>query len=262
MMPNQIERIIASGNFKPLAELVDDVTNEPPNEFPEVIFLEPSYTDAPHFGSTRDDHAPSAALGGQQFLNEIYWLIRARDELAGTVMIITYDEHGGFFDHVSPPLIATSPPEGCHTNPGFRSLGVRVPAMVVSPFVSAGYFYTGVLDHTSILKFIGQKFGTRNGRPPGYSAEVDTRRVDSVYDVLNLSEPRTEMFISAIPESDQYITQQTKPAGYLPDKARPPSILSGAFKFGLDAIGRHTGTNGRFADLHAAFPPDPLTHLA
>jgi len=262
MMPNQVKTIVAGGNFKPLSDLVDDIINESPSEFPEVVFVEPSYTDAPHLGSTRDDHAPSSALGGQQFLNEVYRSIRGSDQFQSTVMVITYDEHGGFFDHVSPPLIATEPPEGSHTNPGFQSLGVRVPALVVSPFVSAGHCHTGVLDHTSILKFIGEKFGTRNGRPAGYSPEVDSRPVDSVYRVLNLATARDENFATAIPEEDQYIQERTQPVGYLPVHSTPPTTLSAAFKFGLDAVGRCAGQNSRFADLHAAFPPDPVTHLA
>lgn len=262
MMPNQVERIIGSGNFKPLATLIDDVNNEPPDEFPEVIFLEPSYTDAPHLGSTRDDHAPSSALGGQQFLNEVYRSIRVSPQFSSTVMIITYDEHGGFFDHVSPPLIPTIPPEGCHSNPGFRSLGVRVPALVVSPFVSPGHCYTGVLDHTSILKFIGEKFGARNGNPQGFSREVDSRPVGSVYEVLNLANARDEQFVTAIPEADQYIQQETEPVGYLPTSNAPPSTLSAAFKFGLDYVGRYAGEDSPFAELHAAFPPDPVIHLA
>src|SRR5947207_1451457 len=65
MMPNQIDRILTSGNFRPLAKLWDDVNDEPPNEFPEVVFVEPWYTDGPHHSVSRDDHAPSSIVGGQ-----------------------------------------------------------------------------------------------------------------------------------------------------------------------------------------------------
>ena len=263
MMPNQIGRILTSGNFRPLATLWDDVNDEPPNEFPEVVFVEPWYTDGPHHSVSRDDHAPSSIVGGQQFLNEVYRSIRVNPNWDGTVMIVTYDEHGGFFDHVSPPGVITPAPDGAHSNPGFTSLGVRVPAIVVSPFVSAGSICDKPLDHTSVLKFIGQKFGERNGKPPGYSPQVDERDVQSVYDVLDLEKGRAGNFVTAFPLDDTYLNQATPPAGYLPTSGRPPSTLAGAFKFGLDAIRKHPGYNDHYYDdLLSAFPADPVTHLA
>jgi phospholipase C len=263
MMPNQIERILTSGNFRPLEKLWPDVDDESPKQFPEVIFIEPSYTDSPHLGLTRDDHAPSSIVGGQQFLNELYRSIRVNPNWGNTVMIITYDEHGGFFDHVSPPLVVTPAPGGNHSNPGFNSLGIRVPAIVVSPLVSAGRLYDKQLDHTSILKFLGEKFGQRNGKPPGYSPEVDAREVNSVYDVLDLAEPRVEKFVTAFPSVDAYLNQLAPPAGYLPGNSKPPTTLGEAFKFGLDSIRKHPAyTKGHYDDLLSAFPPDPITHLA
>jgi len=178
-------------------------------------------------------------------------------------MIVTYDEHGGFFDHVSPPGVITPAPDDAHSNPGFASLGVRVPAIVVSPFVSAGSVCDKQLDHTSILKFIGQKFGDRNGKPRGYWSQVDERDVCSVYDVLDLEKGRTGDFVTAFPLDDTYLNQATPPAGYLPTSNRPPSTLAEAFKFGLDAIRRHPGYNEHYYDdLLSAFPADPVTHLA
>jgi phospholipase C len=262
MMPNQVGRILSSGRFKPLKDLWGDARDESPTEFPEVIFIEPSYTDAPHLDSSRDDHAPSSVVGGQQFLNEVYRSIRVCSRWQNLVMVITYDEHGGFFDHVSPPLLETKPPAGNHTNPGFRSLGVRVPALVISPFVSARHFCSNRFDHTSILKFIGEKFGTRNGHAPGYSVDVDRREVDSVYDVLNLDTARDENPISAFPDTDTYIAQATTPVGYIDGSSPPPSTLGEAFKFGLDAIRTHSDYNGKYDALLASFPADPVTHLA
>ena len=98
----------------------------------------------------------------------------------GTVLVVTYDEHGGFFDHVSPPTgISTNPPAGS-SYASFTSLGARVPGFVVSPLVAPGSVYSGQLDHTSILKFIADKFSGGEG----YSPEVDNRTVGSVSDVL------------------------------------------------------------------------------
>lgn len=261
MMPNQIPRILTSGRFRPLEKLWEDVNSESPEEFPEVIFVEPWYTDGPHASVSRDDHAPSSIVGGQQFLNEVYRSIRANPNWGSTVMIVNYDEHGGFFDHVSPPAVVT-PASDTHTNPGFSCLGVRVPAMVISPFVTPGRIYSECLDHTSVLKFIGQKFGTRNGRRAGYSPQVDSRgRVNSVLDVLDLNSARTENPPAAFPLEEEYLNQQMPPAGYLPTCSAPPSILAEAFKVGLDIMRKNPAYPGSYYDqLLAMFPTDPTTH--
>lgn len=262
MMPNQILRILTSGRFRPLATLWDDVSNESPDEFPEVIFVEPWYTDGPHHNLSRDDHAPSSVVGGQQFVNEVYRSIRVNPNWAGTVMVLTYDQHGGFFDHVSPPRVVTNPPDNTHSNPGFSYLGVRVPALVISPFVSSGKVYNKRLDHTSILKFIGEKFGKRNGKVKGYSPLVDARDVYSLYDVLDLDTARAENAVAAFPLSYEYLDQPVAPAGYLPSSGVPPSILAQGFKFGLDTIRNHPNyNNGYFDDLLRDFAADPVIHL-
>jgi phospholipase C len=79
------------------------------------------------------------------------------------VMVVTYDEHGGFFDHVSPLLVTADCGPG---NEPFKSTGIRVPSFVVSPFVSPGDIYHNNLDHTSILEFLSEWLtpGTRTRR--------------------------------------------------------------------------------------------------
>jgi phospholipase C len=84
------------------------------------------------------------------------------------VFIVNYDENGGFFDHVPPPV----PPAGTTgeylTGPlpssaggvaGPVGLGFRTPALVISPFSAGGYKYSGTLDHTSTLRLIETRFG-------------------------------------------------------------------------------------------------------
>ena len=74
-----------------------------------------------------------------------------------TVMILTYDEHGGFFDHVQPLPIVTKDPRGRY--PDFISTGVRVPAIVISPLVSPGKNLRPSAGSYVDSKFLGQKFG-------------------------------------------------------------------------------------------------------
>src|SRR5205085_9983779 len=88
---------------------------------------------------------------------------------AKTALFITYDENGGFFDHVPPPTPATgtageyltvSPlPSDAGGVTGPIGLGFRVPTLVVSPFSRGGYVSSGVFDHTSLLRFIETRFG-------------------------------------------------------------------------------------------------------
>jgi phospholipase C len=107
------------------------------------------------------------------------------------MMIVTYDEHGGFYDHVSPLAI----PMRVTTQEGFpidfESTGLRVPAFVVSPLVKSGSVYRDPLDHTSILQLIADKF--HGGKP--YSADTEPRQsyLSSLSSVLNLSTPRTDV---------------------------------------------------------------------
>jgi phospholipase C len=188
LMPGWAPKMIVSDQFRRFDRLATDFALEPDNTFPQVIFVEPTYTDAPHVGEGTDDHRPSSVLGGQRLLLDIYKaLVSNRKRWLRTAMFITYDEHGGFYDHVQPLPIVTKDPKGRY--PDFVSTGPRVPGLVVSPFTSRGQVFSGPLDHTSILKFLGQKFGGNH-----YLPEVDNRAgVGSVLDTLDLASPRPEI---------------------------------------------------------------------
>jgi phospholipase C len=255
MMPNWIPDILKEDRFRPFARLLNDAENDPPDEFPQVIFIEPAYTDAPHLGLCSDDHAPSAIKGGQAFLLEVYrCLTQYPDIWKGTVMIVTYDEHGGFFDHVSPPFLRTDPPVGAHYKRPFETLGIRVPAFVISPFVKPKTVFNDRLDHTSILKFIGKKFG----KAGSYSDIVDKRAVGSVLDVLNV--PNADRTAPAIPSLIPYLQKQPPKAGFVPGTA-PDTPIQKCFQNALDNIRSHPDKPvGKFDALLAAFPPRP--HLA
>ena len=174
------DAVAGRGQFCALSSLADDFKHD--RDFPQIVFVEPKYTDD-HFSPPipSDDHGPSSISGGQDFLRRVYCALTANpDRWRHTVMISTYDEAGGLFDHVSPPELTTAVVDS-NAAP-FRTLGVRVPALIVSPLVKRESVFNGLLDHTSILKFIGQKFGDGGY----YSNEVNNRSlVGSVLDVLN-----------------------------------------------------------------------------
>ena len=136
---------------------------------PGVIFIEPRYTDDPiGFGAPNDDHPPTTMAPGEDFLRRIYrTLISNPKRWRNTMMIVTYDEHGGFYDHV-PPLKIKDQAGGKQ----FTTTGVRVPAFVVSPHVTPGKPFKGKLDHTSVLQLLADRFTP--GKP--YSPAVTKRQ--------------------------------------------------------------------------------------
>jgi hypothetical protein len=73
--------------------------------------------------------------------------------LPNTLLVITYDEHGGFFDHVSPPQVPDD-----RTPDGFNQLGFRVPTLLAGPYVKPGYVSSVPYDHTSVLSHIEKMF--------------------------------------------------------------------------------------------------------
>jgi phospholipase C len=121
--------------------------------FTDFCFIEPSY----YWPGQNDDHPPHTTLRAQELLAKVYNALRQNEPLwNSTLLVVLYDEHGGFYDHVPPP--SAVPPDG-HVLPNFQfdRLGVRVPALLVSPWVERTVIKT-VFDHTSLLKYLTEKW--------------------------------------------------------------------------------------------------------
>jgi len=118
---------------------------------PDVSYVDPRFLDEGS-GSSGDDHPHADIRAGQHFLSSIYHAITTSPAWARTMLVITYDEWGGFFDHVPPPVAPDA-------NPKARLRGFRVPCIVVSPRARRRYVAHNVYDHTSILKLIEWRFG-------------------------------------------------------------------------------------------------------
>jgi phospholipase C len=145
---------------------------------PSVIFIEPEYSDGPH-EIPNDDHPPTGIAKGQAFLADIYQtLISNPARWATTMMVVTYDEHGGFFDHVAPLAMPPMVLQGVRID----TTGVRVPALVVSPQVAPGTVFSGGLDHTSILQLLADRFDPQGLYSPDVSARQ--RLLDRLLNVL------------------------------------------------------------------------------
>jgi phospholipase C len=128
---------------------------------PGVSFIDPRFIDIPPEWDANDDLAPADVCRGQQLVAHVYSLLTAFESWSKTLLIITYDEHGGFYDHATPAGMPTAedaqPFPRVHPD-GPQHLGVRVPAFVVSPWVDGGKVFHTTYDHTSILKTILQRF--------------------------------------------------------------------------------------------------------
>jgi phospholipase C len=101
---------------------------------------------------SNDDHPPSDVGAGQELAMLVYNALASGPKWNETLLLITYDEHGGFHDHVPPPKAPDDDPKM------FGSYGVRVPALVVSPWVKPGSVSSVLFDHASIIKTILSKF--------------------------------------------------------------------------------------------------------
>jgi phospholipase C len=165
-------------------------------EFPAITLIEPGFLDDPFAAHPNDNHPPLPMGPGEAFLLRIYSALLGTDlakrRFNETLFVIYYDEHGGLFDHV-PPLVVDTPcgrPPGQAQWPAFRTTGPRVPGIVVSPLVDATVF-NGNLDHTSVLRFLAERFTP--GTP--YSDQVAARHAGpanlrSLGEIVNLSAPR------------------------------------------------------------------------
>ncbi len=122
------------------------------DKFPSFAFIEPAYLQP----GANDAHPPHDIIAADVLVASVYNAMRANEKLwSSTLLILLFDEHGGFYDHVSPP--AAIPPDYHNEEYDFKSYGVRVPAVLISPYVGNGVF-SDLLDHTSLLKYAQDKW--------------------------------------------------------------------------------------------------------
>lgn len=128
-------------NFRPMSVFFADVAA---GDLPPFTWLDPGY-----FGSTgvppTDQHPPHDVRDGEALIKQVYEALRASPLWNDSVLLLTYDEHGGFMDHVPTPVTGVPNPdgrpcvEGCSPTPfSFTRLGIRVPMLVISPWADKG----------------------------------------------------------------------------------------------------------------------------
>jgi len=169
------------------------------SQAPSVIYCEPFFNDfAIAIGLHGNcNHPPLPLAYGEEFLRRVYLALTSNPaKWARTMLLICYDEHGGFFDHVAPPSMKYGPPPGAQWDDPrpFDTLGVRIPGIVVSPLVEPASAFHGLLDHTSILQLIVDRFGTPDDLAFfGDAPARKNHRILSLSQVLTRATPRSEI---------------------------------------------------------------------
>ena len=127
-------------------------------------FIEPRYMNF-HEWKANDQHPPHDVRLGEYLIAEVYDTLRNSPLWEKSLLVVLYDEHGGFYDHVPPPGSVPSPDGKKSKNPffDFTRLGVRVPAILVSPYVEKGQVDSTVYEHSSLPATLRTLFSLPNG---------------------------------------------------------------------------------------------------
>ena len=177
------------GYFKDFEDFSSDVNH--PGYATSYAFIEPNYGHAAaNFTCGNSQHPLDDVTRGDRLVKTVYETIRNSPHWASSVLIITYDEHGGFYDHVHPPQ--TVAPGDAITDPGntlnafrFTQLGVRVPAVVVSPLIPNGVIDHTCYDHASVLATLEAFWGLQ-------PLTQRDKHANTLQHLFSLSAPRTD----------------------------------------------------------------------
>lgn len=140
---------------------------------PHVSFVDPRFAISAPFGTSNDYHPHSDIRAGDEFLHTIYEAVTSSPKWERTVLVVNFDEWGGFADHVTPGVAPDTRPE-------YGQRGFRVPCLVASPFARRGHVAHGEYDHASVLKMIQWAFDLQPLAPRDAAA-------NNLADVLDLS---------------------------------------------------------------------------
>ena len=232
-----------SSRFKSLSDFIGDCAS---GTLPAYSFVEPSFLIEPN-----DQHPPHDVAAGEQFLYKIWKAVSTSPAWNDTLLLITFDEHGGTFDHVLPPANAVAPDAA--SNPGdnafcFDRFGVRVPAVLVSPYIAPGTVFrsptTIPYDHTSILATLRDWLAIPSTQ---MLTSARVAQAPTLAQVLTLAAPRADVPEIEAPSTVYFHTSLDEP---LNDVQR--SLVAGnAHRFGRDltAVGAAITTRAHAVDF-------------
>jgi phospholipase C len=194
------------------------------------VFIEPNYGRVyGDYGGGSSQHATDDVTAGERLIKDVYEAIRRSPHWNESALVITYDEHGGFFDHVAPPA-AVAPGDDVTIHSGeehgfdFRQLGPRVPAVVVSPLVPRGTIDHREYDHASVPATLVSLFDL----PPdarGRRHLTDRAASTGTFEHLfSLPQPRTDRPDIPDPASSGVVDTGVTDAGLAADPTIDPGV--------------------------------------
>jgi phospholipase C len=185
-----------AANFKLYADFAADVKA---GQLANYVFIIPQFINANDGAMANSQHAPQDARYGDNFIADVYEALRANEAVWNrTLLVVCYDEHGGFYDHVVPPTGVpnpdgiNSPPPGNNVSYApvfdFTRLGFRGPAVLCSPWIKAGRVDSTPYQHTSVMATARKLLGI--DAPPLTKRDASANTFEHL--VAELSAPRTD----------------------------------------------------------------------
>jgi phospholipase C len=211
----------------------------------DYTFLEPSFLVNPN-----DQHPPHDVIAGEKFLFDIWQAVSQSPAWSETLLMITYDEHGGTYDHVHPPFGAVSPDS--KSNPGkehfaFDRFGVRVPTVLVSPWIQAGTVFRSPTatpyDHTSLLATLREWLSIPKDK---MLTSARIAAAPTFEHVLTLQEPRTDLPTIPPPAAEVKLTDSFKE----PNSIQKSLICAHAVQQGKDPAAAMSNIRTRQDAIH------------
>jgi phospholipase C len=164
----------AFGQTSGIAPVERFFTDAAAGTLPPLAIIDPAFFG----GGANDDHPTHDDQLGQALVASVVAALGASPQWSRCLFVLTYDEHGGFFDHVVPPALGPD----VELEAEFGSLGFRVPAVVLGPHVRRGCAVDTVLEHTSVMATVARRFGlpplgARDAAAADLSSCIDPRRL-------------------------------------------------------------------------------------
>ncbi len=165
------------------SDFADDVSS--PSYNAAYTFIEPAYDAFFDFKDGNSQHPLGSVAAGERLIKRTYEALRCSPLWESSLLVVLYDEHGGFYDHMAPPSAQATGSTGRKTGFSFDQLGPRVPAVVVSPWIPRNVVDHRSYEHSSIVSTLLTLFHLGRFTPRASSSAGVER-------LATLATPRTD----------------------------------------------------------------------
>lgn len=215
--------------FQDMEDFFEDVKQ---GKLADYNFIEPRYDTGNNYLDGNSMHPLNDIRKGEALVKRVYEALRNSRYWNDTLLVITFDEHGGFYDHQPPPATVPTGDDSTYANPNysfhFGRLGVRVPALAVSAYTAKGTVIgdrpddrSTIFDHTSVLGAVEKLFGLK-------PLTARDQAANTLEAAINLAAPRLSeaeaLMKLPVPASDAAVTTAVDPGAIF--AANPQAPLS------------------------------------